>query len=590
MTQPDDEFTELVDADIPRVDLVDKAANGMRFLIAKRADSNAGLFDPEFVRDLVAKAEADEQPQGDMVTMTGSPAAIARLIHGAPVRPVTKADMSTADVNDLPDSDFAYIEPGGTKDESGRTTPRSLRHFPLNDEAHVRNALSRAPQSPFGDKAMPRIRSAAKKLGIEVSKMADDVLDAAEVLAEPEENLPGADTTPGSPAWEAVDAATARKWTSILARAKAAVELLAEREMLEAASGEGDDAEQAFALDDACCAIDYAIGVLAPFAVEEQAEAEQGADELNGVRKALGDWDPEPLGVIEALGQVRKAGRVLSSANEAAIRGAVDSLQKVLASLPQAPTVVEKESGQPAAKPIKEPNVSEPVVKTDPTPAEPQAPAAPDAPTTPPAEPVTKADGEKPQMVAVYDSNGNLVGVCDPADITAVQGAKPKGDGSEEAEPAPVEPAAEATPDLTPAPPAEVGTPADAVPDDVNKTSNIDTDTVAKALAAAVKEHLAGLVTTQGEDIAKVAELTKALQDRVNALEEQPAAPKVFSNGAVPPRDQMRGQDRGVPQVDVAKAAELKQTLYKGTAAEQNAAFAEMQAAAIDALAAIQRR
>jgi hypothetical protein len=77
--------------------------------------------------------------------------------------------MSSASINDLPDSAFAYIEPGGKKDSSGKTTPRSLRHFPIHDEAHVRNALSRAPQSPFGDKAMPAIRRAAKKFGIQVS-------------------------------------------------------------------------------------------------------------------------------------------------------------------------------------------------------------------------------------------------------------------------------------------------------------------------------------------------------------------------------------------------------------------------------------
>ena len=80
-----------------------------------------------------------------------------------------RAQMSAAEINDLPDSAFAYIEPGGSKDEQGKTTPRSLRHFPIHDEAHVRNALSRAPQSPFGDKAMPKIRAAAKKMGIEVS-------------------------------------------------------------------------------------------------------------------------------------------------------------------------------------------------------------------------------------------------------------------------------------------------------------------------------------------------------------------------------------------------------------------------------------
>ena len=79
------------------------------------------------------------------------------------------AELSTQDVNDLPDSDFAHIEPGGMKDKSGKTVPRSLRHFPIHDAAHVRNALSRAPQSPFGDKAMPKIVAAAKKFGVDVS-------------------------------------------------------------------------------------------------------------------------------------------------------------------------------------------------------------------------------------------------------------------------------------------------------------------------------------------------------------------------------------------------------------------------------------
>ena len=84
----------------------------------------------------------------------------------------TKAVLSAKAQNDLPDSDFAYIEPGGKKDDEGKTTPRSKRHFPIHDAAHVRNALARAPQSPFGKKALPKIKAAAKKFGIEVSKSA----------------------------------------------------------------------------------------------------------------------------------------------------------------------------------------------------------------------------------------------------------------------------------------------------------------------------------------------------------------------------------------------------------------------------------
>lgn len=71
-------------------------------------------------------------------------------------------------MNDLPDSAFAYIEPGGKKDAGGKTIPRSLRHFPVHDAAHARNALARAGQSPFGEKAMPKILAAARKFGIHV--------------------------------------------------------------------------------------------------------------------------------------------------------------------------------------------------------------------------------------------------------------------------------------------------------------------------------------------------------------------------------------------------------------------------------------
>lgn len=77
------------------------------------------------------------------------------------------AELSTQNIDDLPDADFAYIEDGGTKDGSGKTTPRSLRHFPIHDKAHVANALSRAPQSPFGKEAMPKIEAAAKKFGVD---------------------------------------------------------------------------------------------------------------------------------------------------------------------------------------------------------------------------------------------------------------------------------------------------------------------------------------------------------------------------------------------------------------------------------------
>ena len=76
------------------------------------------------------------------------------------------AELSASERDNLPDSAFAYIEPGGTKDASGRTTPRSLRHFPVHDKAHADNAAVRIAQgAQFGKEALPKVKAAQKKFG-----------------------------------------------------------------------------------------------------------------------------------------------------------------------------------------------------------------------------------------------------------------------------------------------------------------------------------------------------------------------------------------------------------------------------------------
>jgi len=87
---------------------------------------------------------------------------------------INAAKLSSKAINNLPDSDFAYISPGGTKDSEGKTTPRSLRHLPIPDAAHVRNALARLNQTdiPAAAKktALSKIKRKAKELGVQVSK------------------------------------------------------------------------------------------------------------------------------------------------------------------------------------------------------------------------------------------------------------------------------------------------------------------------------------------------------------------------------------------------------------------------------------
>jgi hypothetical protein len=90
-----------------------------------------------------------------------------------------KAVWSNAHMNDLPDSAFLDIESGGKKDESGKTVPRSLRHFPYKgmdgkiDLAHVRNAIARIPQSKAGlsEEQKTALQNRARKLLGGVNKM-----------------------------------------------------------------------------------------------------------------------------------------------------------------------------------------------------------------------------------------------------------------------------------------------------------------------------------------------------------------------------------------------------------------------------------
>jgi hypothetical protein len=106
-------------------------------------------------------------------------------------------------INDLPDSSFALILPGGEKDETGRTKPRSLRMFPYKDAEgrvdlpHLRNANARLPQAKIPEeqraKAQRVLVAVKKKLGIgasaEEAKLYEEI-NADEVIPEKIEALP----------------------------------------------------------------------------------------------------------------------------------------------------------------------------------------------------------------------------------------------------------------------------------------------------------------------------------------------------------------------------------------------------------------
>jgi len=94
---------------------------------------------------LPARSADDEAAEGEQAS-GGKTAGADELTE-------VKAVWSAKYVNDLNDSAFLFIEAGGVKDEEGKTTPRSLRHFPVKDAdgkvdlAHLRDAIGRIPQS-----------------------------------------------------------------------------------------------------------------------------------------------------------------------------------------------------------------------------------------------------------------------------------------------------------------------------------------------------------------------------------------------------------------------------------------------------------
>jgi hypothetical protein len=118
--------------------------------------------------------EPEEKAQAIAFLSEGFRARILSLKQDMNIIERVKAALGGARRNDLPDSAFAYIEPGGKKDESGRTVPRSLRHYPIQDKAHVGNALSRAAgaikkggkTAQIARSALPKIRAAAKRMGV----------------------------------------------------------------------------------------------------------------------------------------------------------------------------------------------------------------------------------------------------------------------------------------------------------------------------------------------------------------------------------------------------------------------------------------
>ena len=148
------------------VQLTDKTAHALRMM--KSHPDLVGLS-----HDISGKESGEgvieEITRVHSVDIVAAPATNTGLYEAEEGKDVWEATWTTAFMNDLPDSSFLFIEPGGKK-EDGKTVPRSLRYFPYKDAEgkvdlpHLRNALSRIPQAKLPPAIKARLASKAQKI------------------------------------------------------------------------------------------------------------------------------------------------------------------------------------------------------------------------------------------------------------------------------------------------------------------------------------------------------------------------------------------------------------------------------------------
>lgn len=309
MSVQTDDFTELVDPNIDRVDVVDKAANGTTILFAKSAepDGQAGLFAPEFVREQVEKAEAAEPPAGP-VTLTGSPAAVADMMarmHGAPVR---KAE---APLDIAPDLDrvvksadggyVAFVKAKYSAEDKRKLAAKghAMRaddgtiDYPIDDEEDLGKAIRAVGRGGADhDKIRKYVIGRAKALG--KSDQIPDNWASDGSLKAPVAKADGDPADPGSPAWESQDAASAEGVVGQILACIPSVKKLAMREATEVGAGHLDDICDVLELQAAIDQLTCAAKTVAAFAVGEHVEAGESVTKAQDAPSPAAPAAPAP--------------------------------------------------------------------------------------------------------------------------------------------------------------------------------------------------------------------------------------------------------------------------------------------------------
>lgn len=369
-----------------------------------------------------------------------------------------------------------------------------------------------------------------------MAEIVKDVGDDDSLLEAPDADAEGdADMDPSSPAWESADANTAVAALSDLARLRAVVGMLADREGIEAVTNDPDDAENVWSLEDAQCAIDYAMSLIAPYAIDEQAEVDL-SDVTKSVMKSLA-LNRDNMTTIESLSPIVKRGAKLSSASmgkisdaRAAVAAATAKLDDLIASMP-APTdtegdptekapvgganpTAEPQGGTPVAKRITPADVAKSIKKMNGEPVTDTAAIVPVAEVTKEAQIETEVVKAGDPQILVYDQNGNVVGSVDPKNLTTFQNSATPGEDT------PADDGSDAAPADDAAPAADASDPVDqtTIPgtDTIQSPPDDDVTKATGTVADALKEILSPFT----EKFERHAELEKSVADLQERLTE----------------------------------------------------------------------
>jgi len=258
------------------------------------------IDDDSDVAQAAKKEEAQKGDSQDALQGTKAPE-VAGHLDGSQSGIAGSATPGLKDLpSTVPPGHAASSRPGMTAQLAGGETP-----YEIPAEQHIGVGNS---QPQLAAKAM----------------VAASLIQAMEQVAEQREAAkaggflqvpgPSADqaAAPGSMPWESYDAAKLDQVASVLASCCNAIDAITTREQIEALGGDAGDQCDAWDLQDASSALEYAMGVVARLAYSEQAEAQKSED------------DPH-------YQAVEKAYRRLRSSDEKALRGAHAALSNVLA-------------------------------------------------------------------------------------------------------------------------------------------------------------------------------------------------------------------------------------------------------------------